>query len=261
MWLLLLWIGTASAFNFSGHSTSINVLGQSGKVTITRGSNVITMQVDKLYEVANGKYIGTTGQNKHSVTAFATQNFEFTPLERVLYKNVSVDQFYFFSSIHNIGLLDIRTMLVNNQSSLGTATEEWQVSPGDIKWNIELRNWQFLPEADSIELHIEIKGNKPSGNTSSKTIDIGGGTLQLSNRVVIDGVERDMPEGYPRVVQQGSKDFYIFKFPRFNTNAVYDPVLQFAQTSTQTSTGSRIKPLAIACLLYLLVSAGVEPAM
>ena len=218
-------------------------------MTIQRGSSVITMQMDKLYEVANDKYIGTTGQNKHSVTAFANQDFEFTPLQTVLYKNVSVDQFYFYSPIYSIGFLDVRTMLVNNQSSLGTSTEEWEVQPGDIKWNIELRNWQFLPEADSIELHIEIKGNRPVGNTTSKSIDIGGGTLQLSNRVVIDGVEQDMPQGYPKIVQKGSKDFYIFRFPRFTDKAIYDPVLQFG---TADSSAKRLVPSAALLVLWIL---------
>lgn len=248
MFLFLLLLGSASAFNFSGHSTSIDVLGQSGKVTIRRGSNVITMQMDKLYEVSNNVYIGTSGQNKHSVTAFANQNFDFTPLRTVTYKNVSVDEFYFYSPIYSIGFLDVRTMLVNNQSSLGTSTEEWAVNPGDIKWNIELRNWHFLPEADSIELHIEIKGRRPVGNTTSKSIDIGGGTLQLSNRVVIDGVEQDMPLGFPKVVQKGSKDFYIFRFPRFQDKAIYDPVLQFA-----VSSGERLLPsFAFLLLVFFL---------
>ena len=247
MWyLLFLLLGSASAFNFSGHSTSIDVLGQSGKVTIKRGSNVITMQIDKLYEVANDKYIGTTGSNKHSVTAFANQDFQFTELQTVTYKNVSVNEFYFYSSIYDIGFLDVRTMLVNNRSSLGTVTEEWSVNPGDIKWNIELRNWQFLPEADHIELHIEIKGNRPVGNTTSKSIDIGGGTLQLSNRVVIDGVEQDMPQGYPKVVQKGSKDFYIFRFQRFTDSAVYDPVLQFG-----ISAGNNLVPSLVLLLLSI----------
>lgn len=248
MFLILLLLGYASAFNFNGHSTSIDVLGQSGKVTIKRGSNIITMQMDKLYEVQGDKYIGTTGQNKHSVTAFANQNFQFTQLQTVTYKNVSVDEFYFYSPIYSIGFLDVRTMLVNNQSSLGTSTEEWAVKPGDIKWNIELRNWQFLPEADSIELHIEIKGRRPVGNTTSKSIDIGGGTLQLSNRVVIDGVEQDMPQGFPKVVQKGSKDFYIFRFPRFQDKAIYDPVLQFA-----VSSGKRLLPSFAFLLLLLLL--------
>lgn len=249
MFLILLLLGTASAFNFSGHSTSIDVLGQSGKVTIKRGFNVITMQMDKLYEVANNEYIGTTGQNKHSVTAFANQDFEFTPLQTVTYKNVSVDEFYFYSTIYNIGILDVRTMLVNNQSSLGTSTEKWAVEPGDIKWNIELRNWEFLPEADSIELHIEIKGNKPVGNTTSKDIDIGGATLQLSNRVVIDDVEQDMPQGFPKVIQKGSKDFYIFRFPRFTNKAIYDPVLQFATVSS----GSKHIPAFLGMLFITLL--------
>lgn len=250
MILLFLLLGTVNAFNFSGHSTTINVLGQSGKVTIQKGTNVVTMQMEKLYEVSNDKYIGTTGQDRHSVTAFATQDFTFTDLRTDTYKNISVDEFYFFSPIHEIGILDVRTMLINEAGTMGTDTEQWEVQPGDIKWNIELRQWSFLPEADSIEVHIEMKGKEPVGNiTNSTAISLGGSTLQLSNRVVVDGEEVDMPYGYPRIETQGSKDIYIFRFPRFQEAVVYDPVLQF---SPETSAGDR-KSIFLAVVINTLL--------
>lgn len=255
--LFFLSITSGSAFQHSSNGTSINVLGQSGKVSIERGSNSVVMQIDKLYEVAGDEYIGTSGQDRHSVISFATQNFQFTPLKNIEYNNVSVDEFYFYTPIYSIGMLDVRTMLINEVGTLGTETESWQVAAGDLKWNIELRDWTFLPEATAVEIHIEIKGSKEKADKKSNTtVEIGGATLQLSNRVTKDGVEVDMPQGYPRIETQGSKEFYIFRFPRFDDKIIYDPVMQLSDpSSTSDASGATAHvfiltlPLLISCFM------------
>lgn len=223
--------------------TTISVLGQSGKVRITRETQEWIMQVDFLSEVDQfNNVVGVAGQDKHSVNSFATQSFTFTPLVQRTYKNTSVKEFTFQTPIYTIGKLKLVTMIMDESASIGTETETWSVSPGDMKWNIQLSEWTFCnPCLDGtaayVDIGIEIKGDKNEvfGN---KTVDLGGATLQLSNRVIIDNQEMNMPDSYPKLETRGSKQLYIFRFPKFNTGALYDPLLQLSEN---TNHGQRMK--------------------
>ena len=234
------------AVTHESNGTSIQVLGQSGKATITRNGKDITMQVDYLSEVdASGNEVGKV--DKHSVNSFATQSFTISPLRDVVYQNVSAKEFTFETPIYDIGKLQLDTLLLGNDGSVGTETEIWNVRPGDLKWNIHLSEWTFCnPCADGIaefvDVGIEIKGQKET--KSNTTVDLGSATLQLSNRVTVDGVERDMPNDYPKVVTKGSKQLYVFRFPTFETSATYDPLLQM-------STGSILFPSTLLLMLLL----------
>ena len=114
--------------------TSVNVLGQSGKATITRGGKQLTMQVDYLSEVdVQGNEVGKVTSSKHSVNSFATQAFTFSPLRDVVYQNVSAKEFTFETPIYDIGKLRLDTLLIGDDGSVGTETETWSVRPGDLK--------------------------------------------------------------------------------------------------------------------------------
>ena len=244
-------LSLAYAVTHESNGTSIQVLGQSGKATITRNGKDITMQVDYLSEVdVAGNEVGKVGSSKHSVNSFATQSFTFSPLRDVAYQNVSAKEFTFETPIYDIGRLQLDTLLLGNDGSVGTETETWNVRPGDLKWNIRLSEWTFCnPCADGIaefvDVGIEIKGQEET--KSNTTVDLGSATLQLSNRVTVDGVERDMPSDYPKVVTKGSKQLYVFRFPTFQTSATYDPLLQM-------NTGSIPLPSTLISMLLILLA-------
>ena len=66
---------------------TVDVLGQSGKMTLSNGPNSVTVAMDNLYELdAGGSIIGNTGPNelKHSRQTFASVDFtsEWLPLPR-----------------------------------------------------------------------------------------------------------------------------------------------------------------------------------
>jgi len=216
--------------------TSVEVLGQSGKARITRGDSVVTMQVDYLSEMdSSGNEVGKVGNPKHTIQSFATQDFTFGPLVQKQFQNNSAHEFMFETPINTIGKMRIITILLHNQGEIGTETETWTVSPGDVKWNIELSDWTFCNPcsdgtAEYIDVGIEIKGTK-SESKGNQTIDLGDATLELSNRIVVDGTEEFMANSFPRVETKGSKQLYIFRFPKFNTMATYDPLLQMSQTN------------------------------
>lgn len=224
--------------------TSVEVLGQSGKARIIRGNKVVTMQVDYLSEVdASDNEVGQVSNPKHTIQSFATQDFTFSPLVEKQFQNMTAREFAFETPINTIGNMNIVTVLLNEEGTVGTETETWNVSPGDVKWNIELSDWTFCnPCSDGtakyIDVGIEIKGTK-SESKGNQTVDLGDATLELSNRVVVDGKEEFMASGYPKVVTKGVKDLYIFRFPKFTTKATYDPLLQL---STVANNGHKHGP-------------------
>lgn len=236
--------------------TSVEVLGQSGKARITRGNNVVTMQVDYLSEVdASGNQVGQVSNPKHTIQSFATQDFTFTPLVQKQFQNITSHEFTFETPVNTIGNMRIVTILVNDEGKIGTETETWDVSPGDVKWNIELTDWTFCSPcsdgtAQYIDVGIEIKGTK-SEFKRNQTIDLGDATLELSNRVVVDGQETFMAKGYPKIVTKGVRDLYIFRFPKFATKATYDPLLQL---SSVANNDQRHKPALIVVMLCTLAA-------
>ena len=48
-----------------------------------------------------------------------------------------------------------------------------------------------------------------------------GETLDLTSRVRIDGNWTNMPEGFPKFVNEGGKQYYTLRFPKFTDNAWY----------------------------------------
>merc|ERR1719473_476201 len=68
-------------------------------------------------------------------------------------------------------------------------------------------------------------------------------TLELSDEVNVDGTWLRMPSGYPRVEVQGSKQLFIFRFPRFAGSMVYDPIIDGAGTPAPPAPPPSPQPL------------------
>lgn len=232
----------ASADVQHGGTTSVSVKGQSGKIDVVRGASTVTIDFDSLHEVdVNGNIVGKSGAlaQKHSINSFATQAFKFSNIRDVQYKNLTMQEFDFVTDVNEIGKMKVVTYIVEQEGSVSTDAETWSVSPGDVKFNIEFSEWTWCSpctdgEGAFIDLRIAMKGNKdqPDTNSSSaKSVELGGSTLQLSSRVVLDNQELDMPEGYPKIETKGGSQVYVFRFPKFAQKAVYDPLLQMSTSN------------------------------
>lgn len=213
--------------------TTVKVLGQSGKIRVEHAGSPVTIDFDSLSEIsATGAVVGNEGANKHSVNSFATQNFVFTPVVEEPYLGVPVKKFTFESPIYSIGHLRIVCMLIQENATINTGTEAWDVSKGDMKFNIELRDWTFCSPcsdgiAEFVEINIEIKSNKEiTEGESKKTVDLGGAQMQLAQEVTVDDAKVVMPSGFPKVISKGSKQIFVFRFPKFSNALSYDPLLQ-----------------------------------
>jgi len=238
----------------------VDVQGQSGKFTVysaAAGRDAgVTVEMDALREVdTEGNAVGTSGSEKHSIQTFASQDFTITYDENVTFGGVSANKIAFESSVSTIGNIRVLTYIMNEGGEVGEGNETFSVKRGDVKWNIELFDWQFCGvEVDCaqgqteqfgeyIELDVTVKGAGTAGrgDGNNNLIELGAGaSLTLSNEVIVDGSVATMPE--VRTSLQGSSTVIMFKFPRFNSSALYDPVFSLgsppASTTTETAQNS-----------------------
>lgn len=228
----------------SGLPIKVNVQGQSGKFTVYPESkgvqSGIQIEMDALREVdTNGGAVGTQGSDKHSIQTFASQTFTISPMVMVqLDGGVSAAQVSFQSTVSTVGKIGVDTYVMAGSGTVGPQGETWAVRPGDLKWNVRIWDWQFCDGSgagacrandvgDYIELDVSVKGLASASKTGNKTIDLGGqATLELSNQVFVDNSTwSTMPSGYPAVHVQGGTTTITFRFPKFNSSILYDPVI------------------------------------
>lgn len=122
---------------------------------------------------------------------------------------------------------------------MGTDLETWAVRNGDVKFNLALSNWHWCGDGAEcgkgqtsqvgafIDVVISVKGSgEAKAGPDGKSVELGGGaTIELSDRVFVDGEWTTMPAGYPMVSTQGSSTMFTFRFPKFSESALYDPVV------------------------------------
>eukprot|EP00931_Biecheleriopsis_adriatica_P034044 TRINITY_DN19705_c0_g1_i1.p1 TRINITY_DN19705_c0_g1~~TRINITY_DN19705_c0_g1_i1.p1 ORF type:complete len:356 (-),score=68.82 TRINITY_DN19705_c0_g1_i1:139-1206(-) len=237
--------------------TMVDILGQSGKFTIydeRRGKATgIQVTMDALREVdSTGQPVGTSGSVKHSIETFAAQEFAIAPAEDVTLEdgNVSAVKVSFSSSISSIGTIRVDTYVLGKSGVLGPPGEKWSVQPGDLKWNIALSNWtwcgckkgQQSEEGAFIDLEISVKGLTAMEVKGNKSLSLGdGATLELSDQVYADGTWSAMPEGYPKITVQGSSTTFTFRFPKFETSSLYDPLITGLSTGEAVESTTRLR--------------------
>lgn len=240
----------------------VDVQGHSGKFTVYKKSegkaNGIQINMDALRELdSEGNAVGTSGNTKHSINTFAAQDFTIARMETVTLaagqlgdanaQGVSASKISFSSPVSSIGTVRIDTYIMKGAGSVGPPGETWTVQAGDMKWNIELSNWtwcgcsqgQKQQVGDMIDVDVTVKGLVDAARgRSNKSVNLGGGVaMELSNKVYVDGAWAAMPAGFPRVSFQGSSTTLTFRFPKFNTNATYDPAITGLSGSSSSANG------------------------
>eukprot|EP00112_Aurelia_sp_Birch-Aquarium-sp1_P003353 Seg1374.9 transcript_id=Seg1374.9/GoldUCD/mRNA.D3Y31 product="Skeletal aspartic acid-rich protein 2" protein_id=Seg1374.9/GoldUCD/D3Y31 len=261
--------------------TKVKIMGQSGKMTMSRGKNSLMVTFDYIKELDKDDIaVGTTGSSKHSINSFASQSFTFTTSGlKTEYQNISVKHIKFEASISGPGAkLVVDVFIFNGTGNVKTSgNETLEVGPGTIKFNIGIESWNFCGGSTScrkgstteigtqVELGIEIKGRKNASKKSKKrgkgkrlqTLDLGDADCTLSGEVNIDGLWKDMVSPFPKVEVKGAKQLFIFRFPKFSTKAIYDPTVHMSTTSPNSASkynvGFHIMVMCILSLLKLLM--------
>lgn len=224
---------TISVFaqDLDSEGTTVKVLGQSGKISLTRENKIVTIDFDSMVEKdATGETVGMTGalNDQHGVNSFATQSFTFSQLSVVNYKNLSFDTFTFESPINSIGKLKCQVFIAKENGTITDGDDTFSVSNGDVKWNIEIPEWTFLINGAFIDLDVEIKtksGEEASG--SGKSFSVGNAQLKMASSVLKDNQTVPMPATYPKMISKGNKKIFTFRFAKFSNSLLYDPMFNY----------------------------------
>lgn len=228
------------AQDLDSEGTTVKVLGQSGKVSLTRDDETITIDFDSMVEKdSTGSAVGMTGSlnTQHGVNSFATQSFSFSQLAVVTYKNLLFDTFTFESPINNIGKLKCQVFVAKQNGTITDGDDTFSVSKGDVKWNIEIPEWTFLSNGAFIDLDIEIKtkgGEEASG--SGKSYSVGNAQLKMASNVLKDSQTVPMTATYPKMVTKGNKKIFTFRFEKFSNSLLYDPMFNYGDASVNSGT-------------------------
>jgi len=232
---------------------TVNVLGQSGKMTLSNGPNSVTVEMDNLFELdASGSMIGNTGPNdqRHSRNTFASVAFTINSMPRRSSQyGVPADTIDFSTTLLDSSQLSVASMIFLQDGIIKpTANESWTVAGGTIKFSVNISSWPFCSGESTqpcngatgafLQFGMQIKGSAdaslPNGAkryTLARDAYTGKNiSLELSDEVYANGKWLRMPAGYPRFEMQGSKQLFTFRFPRFTGSALYDPVIAGLET-------------------------------
>ena len=81
-----------------------------------------------------------------------------------------------------------------------------------------------------------------SGSEDGLDVKMGLSRMILSAIVDVDGTWQSMPTGYPKLEasNNGDQNTLTFRFPKFSTFAMYDPIITLNTNSNGLSTGAII---------------------
>jgi len=250
----------------------VDVLGQSGKMSIFDAGlgksdpNLVTVFIDFLYEIASDgtTKVGLAGNPKHSIETFANQDFEVFPLEAgASIGSASAQKLSFQSSVNGIGNIKVDTYIAESAGTVTANTESWDVQPSDVKFNIELSNWQFCDpcqdgSSEFIDVGIVVKGKdgtpeavQSSEGENGMVYRLGGGVpMYLSTQVRVGGdtdpsVDQNdnvtdtsgnggwqkMASEYPKTeLNEDGQTVFVFRFPKFpsSSSVMYDPIIGYS---------------------------------
>lgn len=211
-------------------TTQVKQVGQSGAFKISNGqandTNSITVEIAALDEVS------ADGTRTRGVCAFQNQDFQVSgpkaasiegvPAYKVTLHTVLQTQ---GSDVLSFGSILLDVYVLQDKGTIGTDLERWEVSANDVKFNIVLQDWMPQPLSDFIDVSVLIKGKDGKRLESQNgRWQLGTIPVSLSSRVQLDGSYEDMPAGYPKVTES----IYKFRFPRFQNNVTYDPVVGYS---------------------------------
>ncbi len=239
---------------------SVKVLGQSGKLVITKNitngntttEESVTVNFSSLIERDNeGNEVGQSGQVKHSFNNFAQLNFTVSNFTEEKYQNLTVFKTSLTASeivaadTNFTGTFYVFTEGGDIQTGKNETTK---VAPGAVKFSVDVNNWPFCQshnETDACEeptccqkgqdfevgsyldFDLQIKGGISANNTGNNTYDLGNSHFILSQYVLLDEEQlyTQLPDNYPAYSKQGETDVFTFRFPRFSKSLSYDPVV------------------------------------
>ena len=243
------------------NNVKLKVLGHSGKIEL---STNITNKTDNSTTIENLNIrfaklsekdkefneVGKSGPIKHTFNNFAQKDFKVSPLINTTFQGL--EAYYVKFSADNIVNIDtifechIYLFSKKGEIKLGN-NKTIEVNEGSLKFSVNISNWPFCsyPCKDSscwikgqineigsfLDFQIEITG-KDNAKKSGDYYDLGNSKFILDDVVNIDNSSwYKIPNDIYEKVQ--NTDLFTFRFPTFQKNILYDPVVSMKISSDQ----------------------------
>lgn len=231
----------------------VKVLGHSGKIMVAKRQNSsedpnsVQIEFDEIKEKdSSGNEVGKSGASKHSFNTFASQSFSFSSLANVKYQNISAKMFNFTASLTTVNASLLTSVYIFTvDGNIIVANESTNIKAGNVKFSTEIKGWNFCGSAGVtcrqgntdeqgvyIDFVIVIKGKGSASKARKRAsdgdeYDLGGGAgVILSKKVKYDDKDwTNMSNGYPTMTTTGGKQIFTFRFEKFNSSALYDPIV------------------------------------
>ena len=202
--------------------------------------NAVSIVLSYLYEVTED---GVTIDA--SLVDLDLQEYKVKQSVDFFFGDIEARQIAFKAVVAGVGTIDMVAYIILSNGTISTpdGEETWDVQEGDIKFNVDLKDWTFCgtdsPCGDStevsafIDLALEIRGisDEPvQSEVDSMLFNLGGNVpLILSSVVEVDGFMQDMPDGFPRLESTEDEGFvFVFRFPTFAEFIAYDPLVPYS---------------------------------
>ncbi|XP_048590331.1 skeletal aspartic acid-rich protein 2 [Nematostella vectensis] len=214
-------------------------------------SPAATITFEALKEVdGDGNEVGKDdGNQKHAFDNFAAQDFETSNTVDVVYQGIKAVAFKFTTKITSVdATFTIQVRIFKESGSYVWGDEEIEVKQGTMKFNILVNGWKFCGDSgascrrNETGSHLDSKfcvqarekgekmsqssGEKgPKGKDKAGRYSFGNVFVDIPIGVLKDGVDANMPSGFPKLSTNESTTCFTVRFPKFNETALFDPAV------------------------------------
>lgn len=232
--------------------------------------NQVSVKIKYLFEIAADGETEIDG----SFVDLEYQTFDVKQVQGTFFDGIEARKVSFEANIDGVGELEMDAYIMLSDGVIESPSGEvWDVAIGDVKFNIEMSNWNFCSAENPcgsstvssgfIDLAVEVQGNfsEPEQDDEDALIyNLGAVPMILSNQIEVDSVTDAMPLGFPRLESNDEGSVFVFRFPAFDDYLEYDPILKSkeivaAQTDDEDEDsgvrGSTVVALIVASVLVL----------
>jgi len=241
---------------------TVNFQGQSGGVTVwrtidTKKDTTVSMSFDAIEEVSstNSSYSPPISIN------MATQSFVWSAPVIITYQGYNATQLTLTSTLSNNAAFKCTALVFYEDAYVTHGSTTYQVLTDHVKLSFNIDNWPFVDNNGYLNIGVDLKFKggskgdpdsvKDKGDGKQKTVQFGGGALDLATTAVIDGVNK--PVSAWVFTNGGSKTLQVgvqFQFPAFTSSLDYDPTLSVSFAMPRALLPSLLMVLCLALGMF-----------